>query len=56
MPESRAKLAPFDPVWQRICEEANAVVRDEPLLGGVMHNNLLLKELFQSKLCCYVGV
>ncbi|PTX04756.1 serine O-acetyltransferase [Pararhodobacter aggregans] len=41
MPESRAKLAPFDPVWQRICEEANAVVRDEPLLGGVMHNNLL---------------
>ena len=41
MPEARAKLTAFDPVWQRICDEANQVVRDEPLLGGVMHNNLL---------------
>jgi serine O-acetyltransferase len=41
MPEFKAKLTPLDPVWQRICDEANAVVREEPLLGGVMHNNLL---------------
>ncbi|MCB1388263.1 MAG: serine O-acetyltransferase [Rhodobacteraceae bacterium] len=41
MREIKAKLTPLDPVWQRICDEANAVVRDEPLLGGVMHNNLL---------------
>ncbi|MBN8294193.1 serine O-acetyltransferase [Rhodobacter sp. NTK016B] len=41
MPEIKARLAPFDPVWQRICTEAQQVVQDEPLLGGVMHNNLL---------------
>ncbi|MCB1406464.1 MAG: serine O-acetyltransferase, partial [Rhodobacteraceae bacterium] len=41
MPEFKAKLAPLDPVWQRIRTEAEQVVRDEPLMGGVMHNNLL---------------
>ncbi|WP_127105590.1 serine O-acetyltransferase [Pararhodobacter zhoushanensis] len=41
MPETKPRLSQLDPVWQRICEEANQVVRDEPLLGGVMHNNLL---------------
>ena len=41
MPELKTKLTPLDPVWQRICDEARAVVREEPLLGGVMHNNLL---------------
>jgi len=41
MPELKPKLSTVDPVWQRICDEAHQVVRDEPLLGGVMHNNLL---------------
>ena len=41
MPETKPRLSQLDPVWQRICEEANQVVREEPLLGGVMHNNLL---------------
>lgn len=41
MPEAKARLTTLDPVWRRICDEALAVVRDEPLLGGVMHNNLL---------------
>ncbi|MCA2013400.1 serine O-acetyltransferase [Pararhodobacter sp. CCB-MM2] len=41
MPEIKARLSQFDPVWQRICDEAREVVQDEPLLGGVMHNNLL---------------
>ncbi len=41
MPEIKPRLTQLDPVWQRICDEANQVVRDEPLLGGVMHNNLL---------------
>ncbi|MCB1409405.1 MAG: serine O-acetyltransferase [Rhodobacter sp.] len=41
MPELKARVAALDPVWQRICEEARQVVIDEPLLGGVMHNNLL---------------
>ena len=41
MPEAKARLTTLDPVWRRICDEALKVVRDEPLLGGVMHNNLL---------------
>jgi len=41
MPEIKARLTQLDPVWQRICAEAQQVVHDEPLLGGVMHNNLL---------------
>ena len=35
------ELAPLDPVWSRICDEARAAVRDEPLLGGVIHANVL---------------
>lgn len=41
MPEINSRLSTLDPVWQRVCTEAEQVVRDEPLLGGVMHNNLL---------------
>ncbi|MBC7140334.1 MAG: serine O-acetyltransferase [Defluviimonas sp.] len=41
MAETRAKLAQVDPVWSRICEEAEAAVRDEPLLGGLIHSGLL---------------
>jgi serine O-acetyltransferase len=35
------KLAQVDPVWSRICDEAEAAVRDEPLLGGLIHSGLL---------------
>ncbi|KPQ06780.1 MAG: serine O-acetyltransferase CysE [Rhodobacteraceae bacterium HLUCCA12] len=41
MPERKPKVAALDPVWARICDEARQAVLDEPLLGGVMHNNLL---------------
>ncbi|MEI4469843.1 serine O-acetyltransferase [Frigidibacter sp. MR17.24] len=41
MAEIRAKLAQIDPVWDRICDEARAAVREEPLLGGLIHSGLL---------------
>jgi len=41
MPERKPKFATLDPVWARICDEARQAVRDEPLLGGVIHNSLL---------------
>jgi serine O-acetyltransferase len=41
MPDVRSKLALVDPVWDRICAEAHRAVIDEPLLGGMMHTNLL---------------
>jgi serine O-acetyltransferase len=36
-----AKVASVDPVWTRICDEARAAVRDEPLLGALIHAGLL---------------
>ena len=36
-----AALAPLDPVWQRIRTEAEAAVAGEPLMGGVIHANVL---------------
>ncbi|MBK5947401.1 serine O-acetyltransferase [Rhodobacter veldkampii DSM 11550] len=41
MAEKKARLAEVDPVWRRICEEAEAAVRDEPLLGALIHAGLL---------------
>ncbi|WP_204114636.1 serine O-acetyltransferase [Shimia biformata] len=37
MAETRAKLTEIDPVWQRITSEAHEAVRDEPLMGGLVH-------------------
>ncbi len=41
MAETRTNLTELDPVWRRICDEAEAAVADEPLLGGLMHSSLL---------------
>jgi serine O-acetyltransferase len=41
MGKTRAQLASLDPVWTRITEEAKAAVREEPLLGGLVHSSIL---------------
>jgi len=41
MTKTRAQLANLDPVWSRIIDEARAAVRDEPLLGGLVHSCIL---------------
>lgn len=41
MAERNAKLAALDPVWSRICDEAIEAVRNEPLLGALIHAGLL---------------
>lgn len=41
MPETIRVVSPLDPVWTRVCEEAEAAVRAEPLLGGLIHSGLL---------------
>ena len=41
MLEPRDNLKEIDPVWNRIRDEANQAVRDEPLLGGLVHSSLL---------------
>ena len=41
MAETSTKLAALDPVWQRVRQEAFAMVENEPLLGGLVHSSLL---------------
>jgi serine O-acetyltransferase len=41
MTETLQKIAPLDPVWTRVRDEAVAAVRDEPLLGALIHSGLL---------------
>ncbi|MGV6847188.1 MAG: serine O-acetyltransferase [Marinibacterium sp.] len=37
MAEPGSKVASVDPVWDRITAEAHDAVRDEPLMGGLVH-------------------
>lgn len=39
--EFHPKVTAIDPVWSQICDEARDAVRDEPLLGGLIHSGLL---------------
>lgn len=41
MLETRSRVAAVDPVWRRVCEEAVEAIRNEPLLGGLIHSGLL---------------
>ena len=37
MAETRSKITEIDPTWQRITAEAEEAVREEPLMGGLVH-------------------
>lgn len=50
MPEPRRKLTQVDPVWTRICAEAEEAVKGEPLLGGLLHTNVLHHETLEAAL------
>jgi serine O-acetyltransferase len=41
MAETKQKLAAIDPIWDRVRNEAGAMVQTEPLLGGLVHSSLL---------------
>ncbi|MBI1416693.1 MAG: serine O-acetyltransferase [Limimaricola sp.] len=41
MSNRRVSIAEVDPVWSRICEEASAAIRAEPLMGGLIHSGVL---------------
>lgn len=41
MAEARQRITAVDPVWRRICDEAEDAVRAEPLLGALIHSGLL---------------
>jgi serine O-acetyltransferase len=41
MAETRERLAELDPVWAQLVKEAEQAVKDEPLLGGLVHSSVL---------------
>ncbi len=50
MGDVRKKIAAVDPVWSRIRQEAEIAVRDEPLLGGLIHSTILHHESLETAL------
>jgi serine O-acetyltransferase len=49
---SSPALSPLDPVWQRIRSEAEEALRAEPLLGGMIHANVLHHDTLERALAC----
>jgi serine O-acetyltransferase len=41
MAETKQRVQIVDPVWRRVCTEAEEAVRAEPLLGALIHSGLL---------------
>jgi serine O-acetyltransferase len=41
MQDPKTKFRAIDPVWTRVCAEANEVIQTEPLLGALLHSGLL---------------
>jgi serine O-acetyltransferase len=56
MAETRKKLAELDPVWNRIRDEGEAAVRDEPLLGGLVHGAVLHHPTLERALACRLAL
>ncbi len=50
MAETRANLTELDPVWSRVTREAEEAIRDEPLLGGLVHGCILHHGSLESAL------
>jgi serine O-acetyltransferase len=50
MARVQRKLAGLDPVWQRVMEEAEQAVEDEPLLGGMIHGCILHHDTLEKAL------
>ncbi|MEM8632265.1 MAG: serine O-acetyltransferase [Pseudomonadota bacterium] len=50
MAETYASVANMDPVWDQVRGEAEQAVRDEPLLGGLIHSGILHHESLEKAL------
>jgi serine O-acetyltransferase len=50
MARTNPQIAAVDPVWNRILQEAQTALSEEPLLGGMLHYNLLHHETLESAL------
>ena len=56
MPQHRAAITTVDPIWSQVRNEAEAAVRDEPLLGGLVHSNILHHDTFEAALAYRIAL
>jgi serine O-acetyltransferase len=56
MLKTTAKMAKIDPVWTRIRAEAEEVVSNEPLLGGMVHSCILHHDSLECALAYRVSM
>ncbi|MEN8840671.1 MAG: serine O-acetyltransferase [Octadecabacter sp.] len=50
------KLTTVDPVWQRICTEAEQAIVDEPLIGGFVHSSVLHHSSLENALAYRISM
>lgn len=50
MAQAKPSLTEIDPVWHRICEEADDAIVAEPLMGGLIHAGVLHHKTFAGAL------
>ena len=51
MARENPRVAPLDPVWDRIKEAALQAIEAEPLIGGMVHSTVLHHPTLESALC-----
>lgn len=56
MADIRKKLAEVDPVWSRIRCEAEVAVKEEPLLGALVHTTILHHDSFEKALAFRIAL
>jgi serine O-acetyltransferase len=56
MARTRKSIRAIDPVWSRISDEAEEAVRNEPLLGGLIHSSILHYETMEGALAYRIAM
>ncbi|MGJ8587957.1 MAG: serine O-acetyltransferase [Yoonia sp.] len=56
MARPNPSVTEFDPVWQRICEEAEAAIDAEPLMGGLIYAGILHHKSFEGALAYRISM
>ena len=56
MARPQPSVTEFDPVWQRICEEAEAAIAAEPLMGGLIYAGILHHNSFEGALAYRISM
>ena len=56
MPHLKPNLTEIDPVWHRICDEAEVAIADEPLMGGLIHAGILHHKSLEGALAYRISM